>query len=218
MIFKLAVVEQDHSFLLRANIVHMVVLSKSISGYGFPMSLLLIKPEFDIWEPGEHTGTGKSIGCWNSCSRVSRNTNLEQGSKLKSFLESFNWNSTNQWQNRNTWNWPNLGIDLALRCQFCQKITSRCFELGLIVERVGRNDTVIKIPLTIELHAAKGLFNHTKLFCCKIKLFTNYPNSNFYQEKDDDCKSITLPEDLFSEKSIGWTNYPGTTWNQSRIM
>lgn len=42
----------------RANIVpDIVVLSKSISGYGFPMSLLLIKPDLDIWEPGEHNGT-----------------------------------------------------------------------------------------------------------------------------------------------------------------
>ncbi|MXO80391.1 aminotransferase class III-fold pyridoxal phosphate-dependent enzyme, partial [Paenibacillus sp. OT2-17] len=42
----------------RAGIVpDMVVLSKSISGYGLPMSLLLLKPELDIWSPGEHNGT-----------------------------------------------------------------------------------------------------------------------------------------------------------------
>jgi diaminobutyrate-2-oxoglutarate transaminase len=35
----------------------LVCLSKSISGYGLPMSLLLIKPEHDIWSPGEHNGT-----------------------------------------------------------------------------------------------------------------------------------------------------------------
>jgi diaminobutyrate-2-oxoglutarate transaminase len=35
----------------------LVTLSKSISGFGLPMSLLLIKPEFDIWKPGEHNGT-----------------------------------------------------------------------------------------------------------------------------------------------------------------
>ncbi|MFD4341652.1 aminotransferase class III-fold pyridoxal phosphate-dependent enzyme, partial [Streptomyces anulatus] len=34
-----------------------VTLSKSISGYGLPMSLCLFKPELDIWEPGEHNGT-----------------------------------------------------------------------------------------------------------------------------------------------------------------
>lgn len=34
-----------------------VLLSKSISGYGLPLALLLLKPEFDIWKPGEHNGT-----------------------------------------------------------------------------------------------------------------------------------------------------------------
>ena len=34
-----------------------VVLSKSISGFGLPMSLVLLKPELDIWQAGEHTGT-----------------------------------------------------------------------------------------------------------------------------------------------------------------
>ncbi|MEM8723859.1 MAG: diaminobutyrate--2-oxoglutarate transaminase, partial [Cyanobacteria bacterium P01_G01_bin.39] len=47
------------------------------------------------------------------------------------------------------------GIDLANfgGAILAKKIASRCFELGLIVERVGRNDTVIKIlpPLTIEM-------------------------------------------------------------------
>lgn len=40
-----------------------VTLSKSLSGYGFPLSLVLIKPEFDVWKPAMHTGTfrGNSI-------------------------------------------------------------------------------------------------------------------------------------------------------------
>ena len=35
----------------------LVCLSKSISGCGLPMALLLIRPHLDIWEPGEHNGT-----------------------------------------------------------------------------------------------------------------------------------------------------------------
>ncbi len=35
----------------------MVCLSKSISGYGLPLSLLLIRPELDVWAPAEHSGT-----------------------------------------------------------------------------------------------------------------------------------------------------------------
>lgn len=41
-----------------------VVLSKSLSGFGTPMSLVLMRPEFDVWEPGEHNGTfrGNNLG------------------------------------------------------------------------------------------------------------------------------------------------------------
>src|SRR5690606_29528172 len=39
----------------------MVCLSKSISGYGLPMAITLIRPELDIWEPGEHNGTFRGI-------------------------------------------------------------------------------------------------------------------------------------------------------------
>jgi diaminobutyrate-2-oxoglutarate transaminase len=35
----------------------LVVLSKSISGFGLPMALLLLRPQCDVWEPGEHNGT-----------------------------------------------------------------------------------------------------------------------------------------------------------------
>jgi diaminobutyrate-2-oxoglutarate transaminase len=34
-----------------------VCVSKAIGGIGMPMALALIKPELDLWKPGEHTGT-----------------------------------------------------------------------------------------------------------------------------------------------------------------
>lgn len=34
-----------------------VCLSKSLSGYGLPFALLLLRPELDVWQPGEHSGT-----------------------------------------------------------------------------------------------------------------------------------------------------------------
>jgi len=35
----------------------LITMSKSISGFGLPMALLLLRPELDIWKPGEHNGT-----------------------------------------------------------------------------------------------------------------------------------------------------------------
>lgn len=34
-----------------------VVLSKSLSGYGLPFALTLFRSDLDVWEPGEHNGT-----------------------------------------------------------------------------------------------------------------------------------------------------------------
>lgn len=147
----------------RANIVpDMVVLSKSISGYGFPMSLLLIKPEFDIWEPGEHTGTfrGNQLAFVGGKAAIDyrESTNLEQEVKVKeSFLKSFLTKEIAPIFEKIGIRGIGMiwGIDLNNfgGASFAKKVTSRCFELGLIIERVGRNDTVIKIlpPLTIEM-------------------------------------------------------------------
>lgn len=34
-----------------------VTLSKSLSGFGLPCAVVLLKPQHDIWKPGEHNGT-----------------------------------------------------------------------------------------------------------------------------------------------------------------
>ena len=39
----------------------MVCLSKSISGMGIPLAVLLLRPEIDAWAPGEHNGTFRGI-------------------------------------------------------------------------------------------------------------------------------------------------------------
>jgi len=35
----------------------MVCLSKSLSGYGLPMAMVLLRPHLDVFDPGEHNGT-----------------------------------------------------------------------------------------------------------------------------------------------------------------
>ena len=41
-----------------------VLLSKSLSGFGTPLAVVLIRPELDVWTPGEHNGTfrGNNLG------------------------------------------------------------------------------------------------------------------------------------------------------------
>lgn len=39
-----------------------VVISKSISGFGLPMALTLFRRDLDVWKPAEHNGTFRGIG------------------------------------------------------------------------------------------------------------------------------------------------------------
>ncbi|WP_104668215.1 diaminobutyrate--2-oxoglutarate transaminase [Ensifer adhaerens] len=39
-----------------------ICLSKSLSGFGLPMSMLMIRPEVDVWQPGQHAGTFRGNG------------------------------------------------------------------------------------------------------------------------------------------------------------
>src|SRR5262249_17025895 len=45
------------SFESSGIVADVVCLSKALSGYGLPVSMLLFKPELDVWQPGEHSGT-----------------------------------------------------------------------------------------------------------------------------------------------------------------
>lgn len=151
----------------RANIIpDMVVLSKSIGGYGFPMSLLLLKPELDIWEPGEHNGTfrGNQLAFVGGTAALEYReiVNLEKEVKLKeSFLHNLLMDKIVSISEKIKIRGTGLiwGIDISnfADANLGKKLTSRCFELGLIIEKAGRNNTVIKIlpPLTIEMPILK---------------------------------------------------------------
>jgi diaminobutyrate-2-oxoglutarate transaminase len=152
----------------RAGIVpDIVILSKSISGYGFPMSLLLIKPELDIWEPGEHNGTfrGNQLAFIGATAALEyrETSNLEQDVKIKElFLENFLYQKIASISDKILIRGIGMiwGIDLANfgGSSLAKDITTRCFEKGLILERSGRNDTVIKLlpPLTIDMPILKA--------------------------------------------------------------
>lgn len=146
----------------RAGIVpDMVVLSKSISGYGLPMSLLLLKPELDIWGPGEHNGTFRG----NQLAFVAGKAALEfrdtvgleaQVREKEAFVQQFLREHIQSADPLIDIRGLGLiwGIDVShLGEAFAKEVTALCFSKGLIIERAGRNDTVIKImpALTISL-------------------------------------------------------------------
>jgi diaminobutyrate-2-oxoglutarate transaminase len=147
----------------RADIVpDLVCLSKSIGGYGLPMSLLLIKPEFDVWQPGQHSGTFRgnqlafcaakeALTLWRTPRFAAQIA--ERAAVVREALDREVGPLHPGIEVRGTgliW-----GLDLAAAggAAVSKRVAQRCFEAGLIIERCGRDDTVLKImpPLVIEL-------------------------------------------------------------------
>lgn len=148
----------------------MVTLSKSIGGIGLPMSLLLMKPELDIWGPAEHNGTFRG----NQLAFVAADAALDvlEDTKLLDHVKDMEQvvikyieenilpiDSRIEYRGRGLI----YGIDFTAldpSGALAGKISKKCFEKGLIIERSGRNDTVLKIlpPLVItEEELKKGL-------------------------------------------------------------
>jgi diaminobutyrate-2-oxoglutarate transaminase len=134
----------------------LVALSKSISGFGLPMALLLLRPQWDAWTPGEHNGTFRGNAhafvtarvalekFWSDDrlmrdvahrgalldERLSRMAALVPGARVKG-------------------RGMMLGLDVR-DAQVAEAICGRAAEAGLIIESCGPHDEIVKVlaPLT----------------------------------------------------------------------
>lgn len=137
----------------------LVTLSKSIGGYGLPMALLLIKPELDIWRPGQHNGTFRG----NQLAFVAATAALrhywsdgafaeqvvKKGELVQECLER---RVESRFGAEVRGRGLMYGIDLSsVPGLEASKVSRLCFERGLIVETCGRDGEVLKLlpPLTI---------------------------------------------------------------------
>ncbi|MFI5528775.1 aspartate aminotransferase family protein [Kitasatospora sp. NPDC051853] len=135
----------------------LITLSKSISGYGLPLSLLLIAPHLDVWAPGEHSGTFRG----NQLAFVTGAAALRYWSDQR-FLDQLSANAVvlSSWADQVRsetglavrGRGPALGVDTA-DPRWADRVQRRCFERGLVIERCGRRDEVLRVlpPLTIGL-------------------------------------------------------------------
>ncbi|MER9664758.1 diaminobutyrate--2-oxoglutarate transaminase [Mesorhizobium sp. M0159] len=137
-----------------------VVLSKSLSGCGLPLSLLLLKPDLDVWRPGEHNGTfrGNNLALVAGTAALRKywtNKNLSAEVTKTGYILSEHLRQVAQ-NNRNyNLSVRGRGMMLGLDCgtgKLAGKIVRKAFQDGLVVERCGSEDQVIKIlpPLTID--------------------------------------------------------------------
>lgn len=135
----------------------LVCLSKALSGIGLPLAVLLIRPDLDLWKPGEHNGTFRG----NNLAFISATAALQEFWRDDRFSQKVQMKS-----NRMAGQLAGLsakvpgsivkgrgmmqGIAFA-DSSMASRISMAAFERGLIVETSGARDDVLKLlpPLTV---------------------------------------------------------------------
>lgn len=144
-----------------------ICLSKSLSGYGTPMSVVLLHPDLDCWEPGEHNGTFRghnlafvtataALEYWKTdvLSHEVADKATIVSDRLKQIVAKY---TDLRGEHRG------LGLIQGISCgepSLAKKIGKEAFERGLIIECSGSKDEVLKLlpPLTIDSEVLrKGL-------------------------------------------------------------
>lgn len=135
-----------------------VCMSKSLSGYGLPLAVTLIRPDLDIWKPGEHNGTFRGVNpafvtgtaalrtYWRD-GELERCTQAK-GQRIAAALTALAGSVPGT---------PIRSRGRGLACglafehgELAMKVSSAAFERGLLVETAGPSDEVVKLlpPLT----------------------------------------------------------------------
>ncbi|MHA1108538.1 MAG: diaminobutyrate--2-oxoglutarate transaminase [Alphaproteobacteria bacterium] len=136
-----------------------VCLSKSIGGIGFPLAMVLIKPEIDQWEPGEHNGTFRgnnlafvaataALDYWKT-NRFETDIGRKAETVTKQLTDIATVAGANAAWVKGRWLLQGIAWD---RPGVAERIAETAFRNGLVVETCGAGDEVLKVcpPLTID--------------------------------------------------------------------
>lgn len=133
-----------------------IPMAKSISGFGLPMAMLLVRPEYDIFGPAEHNGTFRG----NTHAFITAKVAIEKFWSDDSFQKELAEKS--QMIHDALADLAAMVPDAFLKGRGLMQgvdvgsgdlagaICARCYENGLIIETSGSEDQVIKVlaPLT----------------------------------------------------------------------
>jgi len=145
-----------------------VTLSKSLSGYGLPFAVTLLKPKLDNWKPGEHNGTfrGNNHAFVTAAAALEiywSDDNLMNEVEKKAEYIQRRFKAIVKTHDAEIIGLRGRGMmqgivfaDPELTGEICKT----AFANGLVIETSGPNDEVVKClcPLTIEMSdLARGL-------------------------------------------------------------
>lgn len=138
----------------------MIVLSKSISGFGMPMALLLMRPELDIFRPAEHNGTFRGnqlsfVGGTAGINYFVKHHLDDEVKRKEKIVARYIEEEILPLDSRLSYRGMGLmwGIDFGkINPALALEAVHEGFDRHIIMEVAGRKDGVLKLmpPLTIE--------------------------------------------------------------------
>lgn len=145
-----------------------VTLSKSLGGYGLPFAVVLIRPELDLWKPGEHNGTfrGNNFAFVTAKAAIDHywsDDSFSEAVKRKGEYVSKRLNAIVEKYGEGNFTTRGRGMFQGINCvngDLAGKITRKAFQRGLIIETSGAEDHVVKFlcPLIIsDENLARGI-------------------------------------------------------------
>jgi len=146
----------------------MVTLSKSLSGYGLPFAVTLIRPHLDQWKPGEHNGTfrGNNHAFVTAAQALETfwrdNALMLHVARMARVLRA-GLDDIARLAPRGVLEPRGRGMMQGLNCPdgtMATAIARGCFQNGLVIETSGSEGQVVKClcPLTItEAELTEGL-------------------------------------------------------------
>lgn len=131
-----------------------VTLSKSLSGFGLPMSLVLLKPELDVWKPGAHSGTfrgnnlafitaGQALETYWSDERLSQEV-ADKEQLVRDWLE----NLAHSYRDAGlSVRGRGLiqGLVMPAADGLANQVSRQAFKEGVVIETAGADDEVLKL-------------------------------------------------------------------------
>jgi len=138
-----------------------VTLSKSLSAYGLPMSLVLMRPDLDVWKPGAHSGTfrGNNMAFVTATKALEvywKDDRLAQETRRKGKLVESRLDEIVKAHKSLGLVARGRGLMQGLAFEktpeLADKVAAKAFEHGLVIETSGAKGEVIKFlpALTIE--------------------------------------------------------------------
>src|SRR5699024_2976382 len=126
---------------------------KSLSGMGLPLAMVMIRPDLDVWDPGEHTGTFRGNNHAFICGTTAliqywqddalEQSVLRQGKHVRQRLREIV-GAADGFEAEVRGRGHLTGLACA-RAEHGDAIISKCFDLGLLMETTGPGDSVVKV-------------------------------------------------------------------------